>query len=202
MVATGTLLAESPRQEHEAPFVHFLEVLRHRASTQPERLALTFGNGLDTPATYTYAQLDQAGQAFGARLQALGAAGERVVILLQPSADYVLALLGCWYAGATAVPVFSPKFNASYERVRLIVEDAQARVLVSTEAVVQALDAGQWPALADGALRTLPVDKAPTEPAALWHMPVIDANSLAVLQYTSGSTGAPKGCACCTGTCW
>ncbi|PVZ16363.1 MULTISPECIES: fatty acyl-AMP ligase [unclassified Pseudomonas] len=193
MVAVSTLLAESPRLGHEAPFTHFLDVLRHRATRAPERLALTFGNGVDAPASYTYAQLDQAAQAFGARLQALGAAGERVVILLQPSAEYVLALLGCWYAGATAVPVFSPKFNASYERVRLVVEDAHASVLISTRAVVQALDAGQWSALAEGALRTLAVDDAPVQPVEAWQVPTIDAGSLAVLQYTSGSTGAPKG---------
>lgn len=186
---TGAVLSWNRPQAFET----FVQLLRWRAWQTPDRQAVTFSAGSDEVRSFTYAELDQAARAVASELQVQNCTGERAVILLQPSAEYVLALLGCWYAGVTAVPVYSPRKNASNERVRTILEDAGARVVISTSNVLGTLDQS-WE-MAEGSVlgALLAIDAVDPKNADRWVETTIGGNTLAVLQYTSGSTGAPKG---------
>ncbi|MDH0648140.1 fatty acyl-AMP ligase [Pseudomonas sp. GD03858] len=184
-----------PERQVVAPCAHpsFVSLLRQRAEQTPDRLAMTFGDGQTLSASLTYQDLDCAARALASRLQSMAVVGKRAVILMQPSAQYVVAILGCWYARLTAVPVYSPKVNASYERVRLVLEDAGAEVILSTQSVIDGLQQGEWPALHNGSVQVLAVDGVDLQSPGPWVMPNIEPQTLAVLQYTSGSTGKPKG---------
>ncbi|MEE4138720.1 fatty acyl-AMP ligase [Pseudomonas viridiflava] len=174
-------------------FETFVHLLRWRSEHTPHRMALTFSASGDEVQSFTYAELDQAARAVATGLQAQNCVGARAVILLQPSADYVLALLGCWYARVTAVPVYSPRKNVSNDRVRSILEDAGARVVMSTASVLKELDTLQWAVGGSGPMVHVPVDRVDLQSAGSWTESNVNGNTLAVLQYTSGSTGAPKG---------
>src|SRR5689334_18200446 len=103
-----------------------IELLRWRARVQPDRLAYTFlADGETEEATLTYGELDTRARAVAARLQSLGAAGERVLLLYPPGLEYVVAFFGCLYAGAVAVPTYPPRPNRSLFRLQTIVEDAR-----------------------------------------------------------------------------
>lgn len=182
------------RQTEKSPFKHWLALLRHRAEDTPDQTAFGFiGNTLDDEVLMTYAELDVKAQRIAAMLQQMASAGDRVVLLFQPGADYICAMMACFYAGMIAVPVYAPRMNASYERVLQVTQSARASVLISTRLVVSQLQDTAWQALIQSGLKTLASDEAQLPDVSEWREPALRPDSLAVLQYTSGSTGIPKG---------
>lgn len=174
-------------------FETFVDLLRWRSQQTPDRLALTFATNGDEVQSFTYAELDRAARAVATELQLQDCTGERAVILLQPSAEYILALLGCWYARVTAVPVYSPRKNVSNERVQAILQDAGARVVLSTANALTELDRRQWSGGGSGPIIYVAIDQVDPQNADSWAEVNVSGHTLAVLQYTSGSTGTPKG---------
>ena len=127
------------------------------------------------------------------RLQEQGATGERVLVLLPSSLEYVAAFFGCLYAGAVAIPAYPPRRNQHLDRIESIVADARPVIALVTAASVGPLTrlAADVPTFAG--LRWLAVDEIPDDAASDWKQPVVRADTLAFLQYTSGSTRSPRG---------
>lgn len=173
---------------------NFVDVLRFRAAVTPQRQAFGFlrETGTDEDAL-TYAELDHDARVIAAKLQQAGLAGERAVLLYQPGLDYIRALFGCLYAGAVAVPVYAPRMNSSYDRVRQAVRAARAAGLLSTDRILAGLDRAEWHDLNATDLQWLGTDNPEPGLADDWTPPALDGDTLAVLQFTSGSTGNPKG---------
>ncbi len=80
--------------------------------------------------------MDQHARAIAARLQDLGAAGERVLLLYPPGLDYIAAFFGSLYAGAVAVPAYPPRANKPMPRVQAIAADCQAHVVLTTSGIL------------------------------------------------------------------
>jgi acyl-CoA synthetase (AMP-forming)/AMP-acid ligase II/acyl carrier protein len=157
-------------------------------------VAFTFLTDADTEkASVTYRELDCRARAIAGTLQALGLAGERALLLYPPGLDYVAAFFGCLYAGVVAVPAYPPRRNRSLDRLQTVAADAGAAVALTTPAVSSAVGdlSRQAPALR--ALRRLVTDQVSAEAAHAWKEPALSGESLAFLQYTSGSTAAPRG---------
>ncbi|MCU0570285.1 MAG: AMP-binding protein, partial [Oculatellaceae cyanobacterium Prado106] len=169
-----------------------IDILGDRAHHHPDRTAYTFLLDGDTQeASLTYRQLEQRVRAIATQLQACCAPGERVLLLYPPGLDYIIAFLGCLYAGLVAVPAYPPKPNRS-SRLQTLLNDAQVSVALTTRSVLNSLAAQSehFPELAT--LKWIVSDELAvlTAPAS---QPTLTADTLALLQYTSGSTGTPKG---------
>ena len=177
-----------------------VELLRQRASQQPERPGYCFlldGDG--TEAQLTYAELDRRARALGVALQRLGATGERALLLYPPGLDYIAAFFGCLYAGTVAVPAYPPRPNRPSPRLRAILENALPRVILTTSALRAKLERLLPVPAGTAWLATDDPERPATNAADLaaraeeWLDPGIGPSTLAFLQYTSGSTAAPKG---------
>ncbi|MBW8873687.1 MAG: amino acid adenylation domain-containing protein [Acidobacteria bacterium] len=172
------------------------EILENRATEQGERPAyvfLSYGETGVVEERLTYAELDARARAIGASLQAAGAGGERVALLLPPGPDFIASFFGCLYAGAVAVPALPPRRRSVDPRLRAICRDARPRVALTTAGQLPALEsaAAEIPELA-AARRMAPAPQELTG-AADWRRPDPRPEALAFLQYTSGSTSSPKG---------
>ncbi len=147
--------------------------------------ALTFlHNGEEVERTFTYADLAARAATLARRLAADGLAGERALLLFHPGADFAVAFLACLMAGTVAVPMHPPATRRLLERARLVADDCRAAAAITTsEHAAQAAGLGGRLFVLDG----LP-EAGDCAPPAL-----PDAHAPAFLQYTSGSTGDPKG---------
>ncbi|MDT5270421.1 MAG: hypothetical protein QOH49_2607, partial [Acidobacteriota bacterium] len=169
-------------------------LLRLRAESEPTRTAYTFlSDGEVEEAGLTYAELDRRARSIAAALLAMRAGGERVLLVYPAGLDYVAAFFGCLYAGAVAVPAYPPRQNASFQRLQSIVEDARPVVALTTGSILSKAKSrlAQWPVLES--LRWVQTDDGRADLSGEWREPVLDGESLAFLQYTSGSTATPKG---------
>lgn len=171
-----------------------VEVLRHRADVQPRRTAYTFlTDGESDEIVMDYGQLDRRARATAARLQAEYPAGERILLLLPTGLEYVAAFFGCLYAGMVAVPAYPPRRNQNFDRIDSIVANARPAAALTTAASVPQLSALAAETPDFEAMRWLAVDEIGDEAADGWQMPDVGPESLAFLQYTSGSTRTPRG---------
>jgi acyl-CoA synthetase (AMP-forming)/AMP-acid ligase II len=170
------------------------DVLRRRGRDQPDGLAFRFlVDGESALATLTYGELDERACAVAAQLQSLGAAGQPVLLLYPPGLDLIAGFMGCLYSGAIAVPLPSPhsaKADRGLSRILGIARDARPVAALTTAALHPVV----VEVLAEvGIRRCLATDTLPRVAAGDWENPRATAADTAFLQYTSGSTTAPKG---------
>lgn len=184
--------------EHANPVSYptLVDLLRWRGTHQPDRLAFTFlRDGEDDEDHITYQALDRRARAVGALLQRQVPPGGRAVLLYPSGLDYITAFLGCLYAGVIAVPAYPPKprLERTLHRLRAITADAGPAVFLTTNSILPIAEplAAREPGFAE--IQWLATDTAADAEGQAWREPVIGADTLAFLQYTSGSTTAPRG---------
>jgi acyl-CoA synthetase (AMP-forming)/AMP-acid ligase II len=170
-----------------------VDVFLQHATQRADRMAYMFLRDDGHEDTRTFRQLAQRVRAIAAELQAVTSAGDRAILLFQPGLDFVEAILGCFFARVVAVPV-SPLRNArDLPRLMGILQDAGARLVLTTSATQKVLAKTLGAAPPPGDLTLLCTDNVATSRADAFDSQLPDASSLAFLQYTSGSTGNPKG---------
>ena len=171
-----------------------VDLVRHRAERQADETAfIHLVDGENQQVHLTNRELDRQARAIGAWLESLKLPGQRALLLYPPGLEFIAAFFGCLYAGVVAVPVYPPRRNRSLARIQAIADDAEAKVALTTSVVVRRVEPliHQTPHLK--ALTWLATDRIPEGLDQRWEPPDIQGETLAFLQYTSGSTGAPKG---------
>ncbi|MGB3402922.1 MAG: fatty acyl-AMP ligase [Microcoleaceae cyanobacterium] len=181
-------------------FLSLVELLRDRAASEPTQLAYTFlADGQTESGDLTYQQLDQQAAAIAAQLQTQITPGERVLVVYPYSAglEFIAAFFGCLYAGAIAVTINPPTKSETIPKVIERLNDCEASVVLTTQSFLTQLKhyLSKKPELS-AAVNSVPwvaTDTLPLSIAVGWKQPAITPETIAFLQYTSGSTGQPKG---------
>ena len=171
-----------------------VDLLRFRAETSQDRIVYRFLPGDTKPEQrITYRELDRRARAVAARIGETAKRGDRALLLVPPGLDYVAAYFGCLYAGVIAVPAYPPNPRRPDPRIPSIVSDCEPAVALTTTPLLAKLD--QWRGGDDRLrkLRWIAADQDASDAAAAWRESDVRGTDVAMLQYTSGSTAAPKG---------
>ncbi|MEM7353412.1 MAG: fatty acyl-AMP ligase [Acidobacteriota bacterium] len=179
------------------------EALRQRAAEKPEARHLILPQDGAEAEILTFAGLLEEAEAIAAGLRARGVEkGQTVALMLPTGKDFFFSFAGILVAGAVPVPIYPPV------RVDQLEEYAERQVTILRNAAVAALiTEQQMTALARllgpkvESLQTIATaetlategrsDAAQLPDPSLW--PELDGQDLGLIQYTSGSTGDPKG---------
>lgn len=172
-----------------------VDLVALRGRIQHDDRAISFlGNGETETGVLTFGQLADQTSMLATALSRSGATGGRVLLLYPSGLDFVAAFFGTLAAGATAVPAPHAQVSrASTARLQAIVSDAQPVVVLTTAPLLHATqEALHGSPGADGMLITT-IERIVSQNAGAAELPEPDPAALALLQYTSGSTGAPRG---------
>ncbi len=183
------------------------ELLHRRAELHPERTAAIFVDDLGIESALTYGQLWAQTLRVAAALTARRQVDEsksqspidapRALLLFAPGLDFLPAFFGAQVAGWIPVPTCHPRPNRELPRVDSVTRDCQPEVILSTKAVIAGVDRSKLAALT-ATVPMVAVDDLPNQlemvgASALHWTDNVSSDSIALLQYTSGSTSDPKG---------
>jgi len=189
--------ARKPSTVVSTEFDNLVDLLRWRASIQPDQILYRFlADGETEQSNISYGQLDRAARSIAALLQLSNPCGARALLLFPPGIDFIAAFLGCLYAGVIAVPVYPP--NPSRPDRGL----GKFTAIALNSGAQWALTISPLLAMKDQLLSGIPelqsiewlaTDAVSEDRAENWTDPKVHGDTVALLQYTSGSTGSPRG---------
>jgi acyl-CoA synthetase (AMP-forming)/AMP-acid ligase II/acyl carrier protein len=170
------------------------DVLTLRAQETPGKTAYIYLlDGESEEVVITYQELEMKARNIAAGLLEAGMTGERALMLYPPGPEFIFALFGCFYARVIAVPAYPPRKNRSLWRIKTIVNDSQAKVIMTTTSIFSGIQRNfaddEDLSGMDWFISDDPGYLSGGEPGEM----TITPSTLALLQYTSGSTGNPKG---------
>jgi acyl-CoA synthetase (AMP-forming)/AMP-acid ligase II len=172
-----------------------VDVLEHRAATQPDHPAYIFlpDRGGER-ASLTFADLYERASTVALALGERGQKGDRAVLLFPPGLDFIVAFFGCLLAGVIAVPIMIPRRDGSRDASAAILEDCSPRFAMTRRDLIEGARPDLTQRIQSAEIEWLFVGDSEREPGmadgAMYHP---EADDIAFLQYTSGSTSAPKG---------
>src|ERR1700730_13056530 len=171
----------------------FVDLVRERASQHATRVAFRYlKDGEIEEASTTYGSLDRRARAIAAKLQEECTGGQRALIFCEGCLNYISSILGCLYAGVAAVPCSPRGLRRGIEAISSIVTDCRPALYLGDGdldrqrqllSAATPLTRGDW----------VNTDAISDEFAMEWREPRIDPSTIALVQYTSGSTSRPKG---------
>ncbi len=183
----------------EAPMrqsaISFPEIIVQRSQQQPEAIAYRFFQGPAFSAeTLAFYALWERSAGLAYLMQERGLSNQHVLLVCKSQRNFVIALFACLLAGAVAVPTAPPRRQSLLARLQLIVRDSQAQAIIFDDDQLEQVNFDsvgrqlpKWDMRSLWERQNLPML------AARWTPSFPTGETKALLQYTSGSTGDPKG---------
>lgn len=175
------------------PHGTLIGVLQKHVAQQGDNIVYTFLDAQqDTKATLTYRQLHDEAKELAQHLLTRGQKGDRALLLYENGAELIIAFFACLMSGIVAVPAYPPRKNRKMDRLKNVVIDADATLILTSAKIAVISEAQLKEDVVFKHIAVLVTDDLPPAPQAP-ELSEILPSDLAFLQYSSGSTGAPKG---------
>ena len=200
------------------PIESLVDLLGFRARSQPDVSIFTFlDDHLNETHQLTFHQLETEARAIAVKLLQTHRAGDRALLLYEPGTDFIAGFFGCLYAGILPVPAYPPQSPRDFALLESILLDCSV-TLVCTSAHLQPLVSAWHNNVLSKirnsvhgnvnnaesstrcqaeepieAVQIISTDAVSQSVAQQWVPPMLTKANIAFLQYTSGSTGDPKG---------
>ncbi|MCP1726784.1 1-acyl-sn-glycerol-3-phosphate acyltransferase [Natronospira proteinivora] len=190
--ALGQAQGEEPVEPRSAATLS--QVLEWHADRVGDRQCLSLYQSGGEMSHLSYAELRDGAAELAAGLRDKGVGpGDRVALMLPTSLEFFFAFHGVMWAGGVPVPLYPPvrvsQVEDHFRRIAGVVENAECRCFIASRETAQA---GQLlKSLAPSLSHVLTVDKL-RQGVGIARVPR-RSDDLAFLQYTSGTTGDPKG---------
>lgn len=173
-----------------------VECLQGHAQSRPDDVAFRFlSDQAIAPRELTYRDLWQEAATVARFLGTIAAPGSRIMLFFPPGLEYIKAFYGCLLAGMVAVPLYPPRRNVKSDRIMRVAQSCQSVVALTTQSELKVVQAA-WHeqnahqmTLGFHTIDTL----ADGDDTGEFVSPPMTPGAPAFLQYTSGSTGMPKG---------
>jgi natural product biosynthesis luciferase-like monooxygenase protein len=176
---------------------NLVEVLQSRAVHQGTKVAYTFlADGERESESLTFLELHSKARSVAANLLHHAKPGERALLVYPSGLEYVVAFFGCLYAGVIPVPVYPPRATGHHDRLLSVANDCQATLLLCVHDLTRHVQAALAAWEGQKSLCLVETDRLASvggRSPGPWQSAEITGATIAFLQYTSGSTAAPKG---------
>ena len=177
-------------------FSSLVALLEHRAVTQPSDLAFVFLSDRGArEAELTFAQLHESARALARELVQKGTPGDRALLIFPQGLDFIVALFGCLMAGVVSVPMMVPRRQSSRDSTASITTDCAPRFILTSPLLMSGPRKDVAARFANGSYEWIAVDAMADHSLGSdsTQLPPVGGETIAFLQYTSGSTSDPKG---------
>ncbi|MGK7956650.1 MAG: AMP-binding protein [Crocosphaera sp.] len=176
---------------------NLIDLLQETAIKQPDKIAYTFlEDGKTEAQQLTYKKLEQRAKAIAAHLQSLDSYGERALLLYPAGLEFLCAFFGCLYAGVIGIPAPPPeasRLKRTLPRLQAIAKDSQTSLVLCNSKITSIVDQAREQVPELQPIKWLDTEVINNKLSQKWQKPNINGDTLAYLQYTSGSTATPKG---------
>jgi acyl-CoA synthetase (AMP-forming)/AMP-acid ligase II/cytochrome P450/acyl carrier protein len=176
-----------------SPCALFRDILPVHVLGKPDATAFTFLKDDRQAVSISYRELELAASRIAMELLKRGGGNGNVLLIFPPGLDFIQAFVGCALAGVPSVPLSIPRARQSLSGLEKIANDCNAKAVLCTQAVLGALKSRIPQGSLLDRLVWIPVDELDHSERTPFEASPAQPSDPVFLQYTSGSTGSPKG---------